>query len=196
MSIERERVDFRCRVPPWSYPSRPRHGSRGVRCSPPGLAVFRMVANAETAFRPWLALGGALLGSLQLDPVLRELAILHVAVIAECDYERVQHEAIATGVGTRPDQSLRSSPGASWRAVRSARGACPSLRRGGGRRPRRHVGRRAQAALSAREVVELLLVITHYHGLALLLNTTGVEPDPPAAMAVVEAAQANRDVQP
>ena len=71
---------------------------------PPGLAVFRMVANAETAFRPWLALGGALLGSLQLDPVLRELAILHVAVIAECDYERVQHEAIATGVGVRSDQ--------------------------------------------------------------------------------------------
>jgi hypothetical protein len=29
-----------------------------------------------------------------------------------------------------------------------------------------------------------------------LLNTTGVEPDPPAAMAVVEAAQANRDQRP
>ena len=46
-----------------------------------------------------------------------------------------------------------------------------------------------EAALSAREVVELLLVISHYLGLALLLNSTGVPPDPPSAMAVVEAAQ-------
>src|SRR5205807_1844496 len=45
----------------------------------PPLNIFRMVATAETAFRPWLALGGALLGSLELDPRLRELAILRVA---------------------------------------------------------------------------------------------------------------------
>ncbi len=50
-----------------------------------------------------------------------------------------------------------------------------------------------EAALSAREVVELLLVVAHYHGLALLLNTTGVEPDPPAGMSVVDAA-GRRDV--
>ena len=50
-----------------------------------------------------------------------------------------------------------------------------------------------EEVLSAREVVELLLVIAHYHGLALLLNTTGVQPDPPAALALVEAAQTSPD---
>jgi hypothetical protein len=45
-----------------------------------------------------------------------------------------------------------------------------------------------EGALSARQVIELLLVIAHYHGLALLLNTTGLQPDPPSEMAVVEAA--------
>ncbi|MGA8746502.1 MAG: carboxymuconolactone decarboxylase family protein [Solirubrobacterales bacterium] len=166
---------------------------------PQGLGVFRMLAHAETAFRPWLALGGSLLGSLQLDPALRELAILRVAVVAGCDYERIQHEAIAAGVGARPDQVA----------------ALAALRTAGKEFDRREElvlrfvdeviandGSAAasvaevEEALSAREVVELLLVISQYYGLALLLNTTRVEPDPPAAMAVVEAAQSNRDAQP
>ena len=62
-----------------------------------------MVAHAETAFRPWLALGD-LLGKLQLDPALRELAILRVAAIAGCSYELVQHGPIATAVGVGSDQ--------------------------------------------------------------------------------------------
>jgi AhpD family alkylhydroperoxidase len=166
---------------------------------PPGLGVFRMVAHAETAFRPWLALGGALLGRLELDPSLREIVILRVAAIADCDYELVQHEAIATGVGVRSDQVAALAAGGSAGeefdarealvlrfvdVVLDNRGAVTEL------------VAEVEEALSAREVVELLLVVAHYHGLALLLNATGVEPDPPAAMAVVEAAQDNRDVQP
>jgi 4-carboxymuconolactone decarboxylase len=164
----------------------------------PDLAVFRMLAHAESAFRPWLALGGALLGALQLDPALRELAILRVAMLAGCDYELIQHEAIAAGVGVRHDQVEALAAGRATGAEFDPREALvlrfvaavidndgtaaaslPQL----------------EDALSAREVVELLLVIAQYHGLALLLNTTGVEPDPPTAMAVLEAAQANRDVQ-
>ena len=166
---------------------------------PQGLGVFRMLAHAETAFRPWLALGGSLLGSLQLDPALRELAILRVAVVAGCDYERIQHEAIAAGVGARPDQvaalaALRTSGKEFDRreelvlrfvdeVIANDGSAAASVAE-------------VEEALSAREVVELLLVISQYYGLALLLNTTRVEPDPPAAMAVVEAAQSNRDAQP
>lgn len=162
---------------------------------PPGLGVFRMVAHAETAFRPWLALGGALLGSLQLDPVLRELAILRVAAIAGCDYERVQHEAIATGVGASPEQVAALASGRTSGDEFDQREALV-LRFVGDVIDNRGAGAalvaEVEETLSAREVVELLLVISHYHGLALLLNATGVEPDPPAAMAVVEAAEANR----
>lgn len=164
---------------------------------PPGLGVFRMVAHAETAFRPWLALGGALLGSLRLDPSLRELAILHIAVIAKCDYERVQHEAIATGVGVCPDQVAAVVAGRISGEQFNQREALVL------RFVEEVVNNRGAAlvaeveeALSAREVVELLLVIAQYHGLALLLNTTELEPDPPAAMAVVEAAEANRGARP
>jgi 4-carboxymuconolactone decarboxylase len=158
---------------------------------PPGLGVFRMIAHAETAFRPWLAYGGALLGSLELDPALRELAILRVAVLAGCDYERVQHEVIAGGVGVRPEQTV---------AVVAGRGEEFDERE---ELVLRFVGDvvenngagaalagEVEEALSARELVELLLVIGQYHGLALLLNTTGLEPDPPVAMEIVEAAEA------
>jgi 4-carboxymuconolactone decarboxylase len=165
----------------------------------PDLGVFRMLAHAESAFRPWLALGGVLLGALQLDPALRELAILRVASLAGCDYEMIQHEAIAAGVGVGTDQVQALAGGRATGAEfdpretlvlrfvaavidndGTAAGSVPQL----------------EDALSAREVIELLLVIAQYHGLALLLNTTGVQPDPPAATAVVEAAQANRDVRP
>jgi 4-carboxymuconolactone decarboxylase len=156
----------------------------------PPLNVFRMIANAETAFRPWLAFGGALLGSLELDPRLRELAILRVAAIVECDYERVQHEPIAIGVGARPEQVAAVVAG------RTSGEEFDDLEelvlrfvgevienRGAGEA----IVAELEAALSAREVVELLLVIGQYQGLALLLNTTGVEPEPPAGMSIVYA---------
>src|SRR5437763_16257195 len=65
----------------------------------PPLNIVRMTANAESAFRPWLALGGALLSSLELDPRLRGLAILRVGKLERAEDERVQHVPMARNVG-------------------------------------------------------------------------------------------------
>ena len=71
----------------------------------PPLNVFRLMAHADSAFVPWLRWGGALLGELELDAVLRELAILRVARLTPgAEYEWVQHEAIALAVGATEDQ--------------------------------------------------------------------------------------------
>ena len=70
----------------------------------PDLHLFRVLGHAESVLTPWLALGAALLSSLSLNPRLRELVILQVARSAGSDYERVQHEAIAAGVGVPPEQ--------------------------------------------------------------------------------------------
>ena len=64
---------------PYADPDRVSEPIREALAVVPPLNVFRMTANAETAFRPWLAFGGALLSSLELDARLRELVILHVA---------------------------------------------------------------------------------------------------------------------
>src|SRR4051794_16438026 len=71
----------------------------------PPLNIFRMMANAETAFRPWLRWGATLLGDLELDPLLRELAILRVARLTpHAEYEWVQHVPIAQAVGASDAQ--------------------------------------------------------------------------------------------
>ena len=70
----------------------------------PPLNIFRMLANADTAFAPFLQFGGAVLQSLELDQVLRELVILQVAKQTNAEYEWVQHEAIARAVGATDGQ--------------------------------------------------------------------------------------------
>src|SRR4051795_1412790 len=70
----------------------------------PPLNIFRTLAHAETAFRPFLRFGGAVLGRMQLDPIVRELAILTVAKEAEAEYEWIQHVAIAKHLGTTDEQ--------------------------------------------------------------------------------------------
>jgi alkylhydroperoxidase family enzyme len=70
----------------------------------PPLNVFRMLANADTAFAPFLQFGGAVLQYLELDQVLRELVILQVAKQTNAEYEWVQHEAIAKVVGATEEQ--------------------------------------------------------------------------------------------
>ena len=47
----------------------------------PQLNIFKLIANAETAFRPFMTFGAALLRELQVDPVVREQAILRVAAL-------------------------------------------------------------------------------------------------------------------
>lgn len=70
----------------------------------PPLNIFRLVANAETAFRPFLRFGGALLSQGELDAKLRELAILRVAEKTGARYEWVQHAQIALAVGATEEQ--------------------------------------------------------------------------------------------
>jgi 4-carboxymuconolactone decarboxylase len=71
----------------------------------PQLNIFRLMAQADSAYIPWLRWGGALLGELELDPVLRELAILRVARLTPgAEYEWIQHDPIAQAVGARQEQ--------------------------------------------------------------------------------------------
>ncbi len=64
----------------------------------PPLNVFRMVAGAPRAVRPFLELGGAVL-STALDARRREIAVLRVAHATRAPYEWAQHEQLARNVG-------------------------------------------------------------------------------------------------
>jgi 4-carboxymuconolactone decarboxylase len=148
----------------------------------PPLKLFRMVAHADSAYRPWLRYGGTLLNRLELDPLLRELAILQVARLTDSRYEWVQHDPIARAVGATAAQV------AAVEAGRDDEAAFDPLQSLVLRVTRSVVtdgvaaeGDIAELAdwLGPRQVVELLLVIGNYVAIAMLIASTGLEPDPP-----------------
>src|ERR1700742_565640 len=92
------------RIPLIDESTAPDDVREALAAMPPQGTVWRMVAHAETAFRPYLQLAGKIQTSLALDPRLRQLAILRVADLAGCEYERVQHEVIADLEGVPAEQ--------------------------------------------------------------------------------------------
>lgn len=65
----------------------------------PDLNVFRMMARAGAAFRPFMALVNSYLNNGTLDPQLRELVILRVGHTAGAAYEIWHHERVSCELG-------------------------------------------------------------------------------------------------
>jgi 4-carboxymuconolactone decarboxylase len=146
------------------------------------LALLRIVAHADSAFEPWLRYSNALLRHLQLDPLLRELAILQVAHLSGSAYEWTQHVPIAESFGAPPAlvaaiEADEHSPAVAAPEQREVLSFTREVLAEGA------AGEQAVAALSGRlgerGVVELLLVIGNYMGLARLIATVGLEPHEP-----------------
>jgi alkylhydroperoxidase family enzyme len=144
----------------------------------PALNIFRMLAHAETAVRPSLRFGGAILTRLELDPKLRELAILQVAREAQAEYEWVQHAEIGRQVGLTDAQIVAvkgDDPGALDEAQRAVVDFARRVVAG----PRVDDGTFAALAaqLPPRQIVELLLTIGQYLMLARVMTTLELEID-------------------
>lgn len=144
----------------------------------PQMHVFQLMAHAETAFRPWLKFGGVLLNDLELEPALRELAVLQVGRLA-ARYEWEQHVEISQGVGVTQAQ-LEALDGGDLGPFDDLQQAVlvyvEALVAG-------DVDDATFAAvadrLTDREVVELTLVAAHYFGLARIMSTLRIDSDPP-----------------
>ena len=158
----------------------------------PPLNIFRMLSHAETAFRPFLRFGGAVLTAMELDPRLRELAILEVARLTPARYEWVQHVPIAQAVGVTAEQvaALEAGEleaaclGEDDRLVLAFTGQVVR-----GIRPDDEIFGRMTAAFSAREIVELLLAIGDYMMLARLMVALDLELDEPAGSGALRVAE-------
>lgn len=148
----------------------------------PALNVFGLVANAESAFVPWLRFGGVLLTDLALDPLLRELTILQVGRLA-ARYEWEQHVPIAIECGATEEQIAALDRGATDAACFDAAQQAvlafvADMVRDG------EVLDVAYAALAeqldARRIVEVALVAGHYLGLARIMTALRIDLDPAA----------------
>jgi len=180
---------------PYRRPEEAEGRVREVMEAAPALNIFRLMAHADSAFVPWLRWGGALLGELELDPVLRELAILRVARLTPgAEYEWVQHDPIAQAVGARPEQvdALGRDDieaGCFSDAERAVLGFTSEV----------VVGARASdeayaavaAVLSPREIVELIMVVGQYMMVGRVMAALQIDLDEPiggAALGAVERA--------
>jgi 4-carboxymuconolactone decarboxylase len=162
----------------------------------PALNIFAMLAHADTAFIPYLTLGGVLLTRLELDPKLRELAILLVAAHTGAEYEWIQHVGISRTIGIDDEQIAAVQRGALEACCLSPE-ARVLLRFTNEVLQRPRADEDAFTALSERfpprQIVELLLVIGNYQMLARIMTTLDVDLDPAAASTVID--EANRHLQ-
>jgi AhpD family alkylhydroperoxidase len=162
---------------------------------PPQGTVYRMLAHAQTAFLPILHTVGAIQGTLALDGRLRELVILRVASRDRCDYELVQHEVVASieGVPEQQVAALRAgrASGAEFddREELLLRFVDEVLENVGATEA---TVAEMKRTFSDREIIETLVIVGQYHGLAMMLLTTALEPQPPLDPEAIKQARARR----
>jgi|SRR5437588_4909892 len=146
------------------------------------LTLLRMVAHAESAFEDWLALSNSLLTVLELDPALRELAILQVAHLERSQYEWVQHVAIGQALGVSATQIAAierdDDYGENFAAVETAvlRLAREFILDGAASE---EIVNDVVEHIGVRGVIELLIVLGHYIAIARFVASTGLEPQTP-----------------
>jgi alkylhydroperoxidase family enzyme len=160
----------------------------------PPLNIFRTLAHAQSAFRPFLRFGGAVLGQMELDPAIRELAILQVSKEAEAEYEWIQHVAIAKAVGVTGEQvealergDLEGFDGPARAAIELA-GAVVR-----GPRVEDELFGRVREHFADRQIVELLLAIGDYLMLARVMTVLDIDLDEAAGDSVLRGTDRARD---
>jgi len=144
----------------------------------PDLGIFRLLSLADDAFPKFIALTGGLWTDAELSPRRRELVILLVARLLDCEYEWFQHIEVARicEISEEEIAAIDALELASFSEDEQAilRLAQVTLERG---RPSDEQLAAARAALSDRELVELQLVVAIYSGLAAVMAGLDLELD-------------------
>lgn len=146
----------------------------------PMVNVFHMMAHAETAVRPFMRLGNALLFKGVLDPVLREIVILRVGHVTGSTYEVHQHKIVGRDCGMTDAQIDAVPEGETSNvftdreklAIRVTNEVIANVR------VSNETFTAMQAAFTEREMTELLMVIGFYNMIAGFLENMQVEIEP------------------
>jgi 4-carboxymuconolactone decarboxylase len=157
----------------------------------PDLGIFRMVANAQSAFPAWMRFGGRLFDGDELDPLLRELAIARVAAMTPgAEYEWVQHAAITLAVGGTQEQLDAIERGQLDAPVLGEDGRLvvaftTQLVRDAA--PDDDTFAAMTARFTTREIMHLLLVIGQYMMLGRIMATSRIDLEPALATELLES---------
>jgi 4-carboxymuconolactone decarboxylase len=152
-----------------------------ARLPEPRINLFTMLANAPALIGPTLRLGEAILTRSDLDPALRELAILRTAALTATEYEWVQHEAIARLIGLSEEKIEAVRHGAAGSETpfdgreSLALRVVEQLVEDGAPDP--ELVRRAEAELGRSELIELLIVTGYYAMLGGVMRAVQLDVD-------------------
>jgi 4-carboxymuconolactone decarboxylase len=141
--------------------------------------IFSTLARHEDLFRAWLRLGGYLLGGGVLPARERELLILRTGYNCGSGYEWGQHVRIAEALGIERGEILRVAEGP------DAPGTSPAdallLRAADELHEQSKISDATWAGLAAaydeRGLIEITMLVGHYHMVAFALNSLEVELD-------------------
>ena len=139
--------------------------------------VMRTMVRHPKLVKRWLPFTNHILFKSTLSPRDREIVILRVAWVTGCEYEWAQHVSIARDAGLSDDEIDRVAKGGEgWsaheealiRAVDELNAEC-------------FIGEETWAALSQtyseQQVLDLMMTVGNYRGLAGVLNSAGVQLD-------------------
>ncbi|HTA35610.1 MAG TPA: carboxymuconolactone decarboxylase family protein [Solirubrobacteraceae bacterium] len=174
------------RIEPLPEPEWSEELHRILDATPPGFDVrlgenniFPTLARHEGLFRAWLPFGGFLLGRGVLAARERELLILRTGFNCVSDYEWGQHVRIAEQIGIAPEEIARVADGPDadgWSASDAT-----LLRAADELHERAKISAPTWAKLAEsydeRGLIEITMLVGHYHMVAFALNSTGVELD-------------------
>ena len=96
-----------------SYPEPGTVGAkaRDVFARVPPLNVLQMLLHSEPTFLAFMKMSKTIAVDLQLEPELREMAILRVGALSNCAYEVHQHERLARQLGISETAIVASRTG-------------------------------------------------------------------------------------
>ena len=141
--------------------------------------IFPTLARHSGLFRAWLPLGGFLLGAGVLGARERELLILRAACNCGSSYEWGQHARLSERLGISREEIMRVAQGpeaAGWSADDSA-----LLRAADELHQSAKISDATWQQLSQRYdepgLIEIAMLVGHYHMLAFALNSLEVELD-------------------
>jgi 4-carboxymuconolactone decarboxylase len=141
--------------------------------------IFSTFARHPDLFAAWLPFGGFLLGGGVLDPRERELLILRTGYNCGSSYEWGQHVRIAERLGMDRGTILRVAEGPDadgWSAAQAA-----LLRAADELHSRAKISEQTWALLAAdhdeRALIEIAMLVGHYHLVAFTLNSLEVDLD-------------------
>lgn len=143
----------------------------------PSINVRRMLSHSGPVMTGFSAFGRRILYDLQIDPVLREIAIVRVGHLCRSKYELVQHERFIAELGVAPEKirALAEGPGhPAFSPIERAVVAFTDNIVANVRASDKALADLRQH-FSDQQVVELIMTIGCYQMLCMMLETCGVE---------------------